>query len=696
MFKHTSFNSIWQATLERYQHQVAYYKNNQAFTYQDLEAEASQYRRLFSGQSIIRINGLDENWLAQAIAAWTEHQLVVIFDPHWQESNPKRYALTMHTPENIHEISQPHLLLFTSGTTGIPKPIIRNTEFALFEADAYIKDIKPQQFSFSICLIKPWFGAITKHCLGMLFSGTPQFFSKPDTVNKNDKILLYGTPSLIANHPISCHAISLTGETINAHHVQTFRQILHPNGFILNAYGSTECGVIARKNIPYERLDELLGKGFHGDVLPGKKIHIDDDGFLSVQTLHEPPMATGDIAKLDGHHLYLLGRLSSKHKIRGQWVDTSPLLHLLTTHPDIYHVEISPQHTDKDELILHVCATSSLQIGDLYQWVFQYAPSLKLMPQLILQHHRPDLGETGKQKIVNQTAMPPLHAYDYISQMVSAILNNLPDRAGYMDATLEQQGFDSIDFVSFVLELEAKSTSNFPVRTLLKTDTPRQIAQLIHGSPGSSFIRTIQNQNSASNCTVICIGSGMMSVRHQISSFANIHYIEILEKQKTAFTLQALACHIIEKENLSIFSGKPIFLTGFSIHALFALELGYQLEQMNIPIKGIFLLDPPHAKRAWTLKLKKPLLITRLKILNRHKPRYQHEIRKLAIAKQSRRKIMAPTLSVYASGKYCKSPWIESMSQHQSIELDFSGHLELVNSSTGIESWINHYIEFLK
>lgn len=702
------FQSIWKALLDKYDSKIAYFTSTHTFSYHDIELNANIYRQKFLGQKIVRINGHDEDWLTQAIAAWTQNQIIILYDPAWREVDKIRYQLTLTVPQDLESAKNPHLLLFTSGTTGNPKPIIRNTSFAIYEAASYIEDISPELFKESICLIKPWFGAITKHCLGMLFAGVAQHFNAPKSISYS-KTLVYGTPSLISNHDFITNqqwkALSLTGETVNAFHVKLFKNCLDKTGFILNAYGSSECGVIARQKFYYNNLDKMYGKGFQGKVLPGKDIKFDNRGVLSVSTYQGSFISTGDLGHQSGDSLALLGRLSLKRKIQGQWYDASPLLHLLSKHLDIYHVELSPEPTIHEQLIINVAAKPSLKSDDLYYWIAERLIPIKLLPHINMVYHHPLIGITGKQKINNLPSCRTSESKNYISlitELIQSFLNQDKTSNLLLDKSLESLGFNSLDITQLILKLVKKGYKTLSANTILKTDTPRQIAKFLKQEDG--LFRTFTQSNNPKKIQIICLGTGIMTARQKLLELGDIKYLDIINDQTSKFVLSEIAKLILDKESKFFNLNDPIYIMGFSINALLAIELAYQLEKNKKNINGIFLLDPPSQKRFNTLRNKKKWLNIRLSVLShwikkgriKWQQRFLHEIRKFAIASQPIRDLNTSIITVFTKENYGENPWVVAKSKQQTIQLDFSGHLELVNRPDGVDSWIKHALKVVE
>jgi hypothetical protein len=75
--------------------------------------------------------------------------------------------------------------------------------------------------------------------------------------------------------------------------------------------------------------------------------------------------------------------------------------------------------------------------------------------------------------------------------------------------------------------------------------------------------------------------------------------------------------------------------------------------------------------------------------------RYAYELRKIAITKQPMRALKAQSLTLYSRGLFSLNPWLQGLSLERSLELNFVGHLELVTTDEGINSWKNLACEFI-
>ena len=191
----------------------------------------------------------------------------------------------------------------------------------------------------------------------------------------------------------------------------------------------------------------------------------------------------------------------------------------------------------------------------------------------------------------------------------------------------------------------------------------------------------------------------LKTVRSEFSKFANLYYTDIIDYQNQPFSFEKLANIITEQ-----LENKPLYLAGFSIYALFAIELTYQLEKLNRPILGVVLLEPPNLDRLNYLKRKKNLLKMRAifweYLVNKGQEKwhdsYCYTLRKLAIANQPKRIIQSPSITLYAKTKNFINPWLEASPHHQLKELNFSEHIDLVKTFEGVSSWSSLACDFLK
>ncbi len=383
------FCAAWEQALASYGDVVAWWRLGKPISYRMLNDLAVAFE---TPSSPVWIDGAEIDWLVQAIASWLRGKVVIFYDG--ARSRPNLSAAEIDAlPAGIHAI------YFTSGTTGKPKAVVRSTDFALREAWAYVQDIALPKGSRAVSFVRPWFGALTKHNLGMLLSGTAQVFAQATDVADDKANVLYCTPSqaLALRGDSSWEVISLTGELVSDHHRQHLCAMLAPGGQVLDAFGSTECGVIARRWLDRAALAETLDS-FAGEVLPGKSVTVDKQKRLSVTLFDNRRVFTGDLAALRNGKLELLGRSTALRKVHGVWHDSTPVLRALRNHPDITHVELAPEGTDQQQLIVRVACPETLALANLESWLLENISDLCLFPVIECFHSEPTLGPTGKRQ----------------------------------------------------------------------------------------------------------------------------------------------------------------------------------------------------------------------------------------------------------------------------------------------------------
>lgn len=244
-----------------------------------------------------------------------------------------------------------HSILFSSGSTGTPKLIVRGWRQALQEADRYAERLCLPAGSRSTMLIKPWFGASTKHLLAGLLSGWElDLGGLGAATSAAPRDILYATPSQLLAlglpNPSSPRFrwISMTGEGCPLSLWPALQQWGVPEGHCLNALGASETGVIADQVLPLAQ----PWQPFAGHPFVGKTITLLDgqicvqgsalaEGYLleqqggwSLQSFTAPSglmeVQTEDL----GHWtaagtLELIGRRSQLLKRHGEWIDATPL-----------------------------------------------------------------------------------------------------------------------------------------------------------------------------------------------------------------------------------------------------------------------------------------------------------------------------------------------------------------------------------
>ncbi|MDF1654465.1 MAG: AMP-binding protein [Coxiellaceae bacterium] len=692
------FSEVWQLVSQCYGDSVAYVTESGATSYQDiLRIGETQQKKIAAKEKIICVDGAAEHWLAEAIAVWALDKAVLFFDgkvtDHPQIKMPQAVAS-----------KSPHAVFYTSGSTGTPKCVTRETAFALFEAASYLEDVQSADISVAVSLIKPWFGAMTKHTLAMLLAGIPQYFANNRLALSGEKPLLYCTPSQLAN---DCYAnsqqwkmVSLTGEPINGFHLDALKKcLLKSNGVVLDSFGSTECGVIARRQLTADQLTKSRLK-FSGDVLPGKTVTANAQGELTITLPNGKQVSTGDIGRIDGRRLLLYGRSSMIRKINGAWVDASPLLDLLRSRNEFYHVQLNAAQCVNGQLQVLILAKQRVIIDDIYMWLSEHLENLQLLPQIKLSYSSIILGHTGKAKgVANESAViySPPDYIQMIADMIVPINDEIKTRQRFMDVSFYQQGVDSLGIARLTVLLESRLSMPGLLPAILVTDTVKSIRHLLQDSCDADAIRQIATGENDKN--IMFFGNSLAAIAKAHKLDANLFYNGSISHHRRAESLSTVA-HRLYQHNKALFkASNGCWFVAYSIDTLLVAELCSVCEKNNISIAGIFLLDPPSIKRKRYLKKKYWWLKVRgrfMKYLLDHtrynnNERYYYECRKMVIAKQPMKTVQSRVVLLKSEVNFAqRNTWPVQGSNLKQVELKSMDHFDLVKTTAGKAQWLSH------
>ena len=674
------FRAAWAATVARYGEVTAWWRDGEPISYRTLHEWAIA---LQTSSSPVWIDGNHTDWLAQALACWLEGKAVLFYD-----GTCSRPALSPRQAASLP--TGTHAIYFTSGTTGEPKPVVRSTTFALREAWAYAQDLSLPSGRTAVALVRPWFGALTKHSLGMLLSGTAQAFAKSSNLADSDASVLYCTPSQAQRIGAvqRWDVISLTGEPVSNQHRKGLSDMLAPNGWILDALGSTECGVIARRWINPDSLSRELGN-FVGEVLPGKLVSVDEDKRLTVTLFEGTPLFTGDLAVLRDRKIELLGRASALRKAHGVWYDSTPLLRALRVHPDIMHAELAPEATDQQQLVVRIACPKTLTLTTLESWLLEALSDLWLFPVIERFGEDTVLGPTGKRQLCGPASdvTQPRSLAELVADIVLGEIA-LPDDAKVTNLRFDALGVDSLDFVSVAMELEARTGVDVS-ETLLLSDTPRTVRRRL-GNPSTNPFGFHQLANGSGTRELLCLGRSLASTQSELDPMISFQLSPCLRTQSSRYTLAHLARQLLVNNPSLQQVNRPRLVVGFSLDAVLAIELAFALETSGIPVSGVLLLDPPTRKRRSWLRKRTPLLGEWLTMRwFRNRTSFSRELRRRAIARQPTRRLQAPVTVLHRGAAECC--WLDEQTAIHYVGLEDVPHKALIENPTARAHWLVYF-----
>ena len=679
------FTAAWQAALQTHPARIAVVMGEQHLTYNELDRLATSLK---TSSDYTLIDGRGSDWLVRAIGAWLSKSTVVFFDgeldhpPHTNQTLPPIPGLS-------------HALFFTSGTTGDPKPIIRSSEFALSEAWTLAQDLSLSTDSTAVCLIKPWFGAMTKHVLGLLLTGVTQRFSLSAAGDPiiPEKSALYGTPSQIlqTSPELKWQVISVTGEYLTQHLADALTERLTDSGYVYDALGSTECGVIARRWLHKAAL-RRLPPNFTGEPLPGKKIHIDEHQQLSVDAYGSGPQFTGDIASKAGGKITLLGRSSNLRKVHGLWVEATTLLNALRSHSEVIMARLQPRTNEVGQPVADVCLAPGASLKALETDLLPLLSDLRLFPQLRHVAENTELSSTGKTRMTDKVI--DFREPERISDSTAKILlgqHAVSYESPIWSTPIESLGLDSLDITELTLSLE-RATSYPLTDQILRSDTLRHISTT-HLQRGADPLVFRQLGNASAHLEIICLGKSLTHLQEPYGHHCSFQFTPALRAQDKAYTLIGLAQAIIAANEGVLSKPKMRIVVGFSIESLLAAELAYQLENSGVLVAGVFLLDPPDARRQAWLKIRHRLLGSLPQKFASSVHHSQREVRRSAIALQPARRLKANTLLLHrADTKFTRSISSAALTAHS---IHFSKHKGLVSEDEGRAAWRSQFDKWI-
>ena len=602
------------------------------------------------------------DFLIAFLAVWKLNGLVIPFSPNALKSNPLlnealqpfvdvkldsnydvcSYSLSMPLYDSPSHCSEGHAIFFTSGSTGLPRAVLRGWAQALFEANQYAKVLNLCPGISTDMLVAPYFGASTKHLLGCLLNGCSLSFPRLlyGDPSRNGSVL-YATPSLL-NEPYLLKTtslydwVSLTGEPVREATKCLLSKFLTSEGRCLNALGGTEFGVITNrileihKGVEYTStpVDEkvIFTIDDHGSRCPPNvsgrlavRSKFLADGYLDVNkgeialthfTRIEPgnsEFLTGDVAIMNScGEIKILGRASHTLKRHGVWVDSTPLEELINRYPSIleYRIDIDVD-TERLRLWLNVADLPLDAFHSLFYDLEASLASSPCLPKVIIGLN--DFPRNLNGKIDLQTLYQSegsgwiyelSHDLDKLATQLVFRLDN-DDQYVSENSTLADLGINSLEITSLSLLIDKLMGRSIMIE-ILWLDVPiHALRSLIRESKGLHQAVFPLGQLNSHDCLLWFGPSGGHKVAKRVGHRVKMFYFDTEADSMYGGYYNCPTVYQCVKNvlrDIKLQDYETIFIGGFSFGALMAHQAAAFLSQKKIPISGVLLLDPPRVE----------------------------------------------------------------------------------------------------
>jgi amino acid adenylation domain-containing protein len=568
-------------------------------------------------------------------------------------------------PEVVVDPSEPAGITFTSGSTAVPKGVVRSHRSLVAAVERQHREGRYALGDHVGLVFEYQFAAGRAAMLGALLSGaTLEVF---DVRREGPAALV----DWLVAHRISSASLSaslveamldatpadrglpdltrvtFTADVLRRNVVERLRLRLGADAVIMNLYGSSEAGGVARFTITADTVLE-------SDLVPVGQVreHVsvaidtpDDEGVgeivvtstnvalgylgdaaasavFSTAQDNRRTFRTGDLGRLfaDGTLEYR-GRIDHRVKVRGHTIDPSEVHAALLSLPAVRDaaVTLDDANARRPRLVAYVVGKSGADVSvtALRRGLRDALPTYMIPAAFVILDAVP---RTARGKVdraalpapragrpdLREAYEPPANATEQVVADIFGRLLEL-DRVGRRDEFFDLGG-DSLAAAEAMTAMSSAFGRDLPLAVFLDASTPAALAERFDAADAATTTRLVPLQAGGGGAPIVCVHGG----GGQVLSFASLgerlpHDRPFVAVQMSAddrarrlFRVRHLARSYADEIRAAHVG--PYVVAGHSFGGLLALEITRRLIELGDDVAACVLLDTPRPHRARLLR----------------------------------------------------------------------------------------------
>lgn len=533
----------------------------------------------------------------------------------------------------------------TSGSTGIPKSVPKNASTAATFTRLHLEDDLLRAGDVVATFGESWHHfALAALMIGARIevfdlqhtgpAGLGDWLETRGITNIHTYTAMFRLVLAARDRPLAgLQTVCVFGEPLTQKEIHGFNRISAPGARLINGYGSSEVGLIARAIYPKgaEIPDEPIPAG---QAFAGVEITITDadgaalpEGALGEIVLqgphlpcgyigqHSPAFSTGhdgracfqtgDIGRItrDGR-LTVLGRRDDMIKIRGTQVLLRDVQKAIELYPGVTEAMVTAyQRTDgAARICAHLVADAPVVLGDLVQFLKARGiePPARLFHYAALPRTRTGKVDRRALALPVQAGTLAPHAEPERIAALRAILSDVVGRDDFgIDTPLDEIGGDSHDAMRMLLLIEERFGCEIRMDDALFAGfSLNSLARLIDLPKNDRLINTLVSGDARQTIFACPTEDGAIShiapLLRKIAGQRRVKSLRLqafMEGRSTVTRLPEMGRHAANAI-LASDPGERVIVIGFSAGATFAFETVRHLQTAGITVAGLILLDP--------------------------------------------------------------------------------------------------------